>query len=380
MPKTTSEPVKVADSQQLAGTLRRALLEGRYSPAEPFPSLRDLSRQHQTGLRVTRTAVDILVKEGLLYRRERSGTFVRRAGQTAGATASQHRLRCVNILERPTGTLPTFVRTDYLHGHTEALETFDVKMRVVTFPKELERLPTVFSEQYPFQEQGCILINIVDGRVFEWLRAHGVPFVVQNYTQYDKASLPPHHSVAVNKIGGAFAGTQHLVQLGHRRIGYAGNTPADSNDLLEVYEGYAAAMRCAGLEIRTEDIAPISTDEPHMAVEPALRWMKGRPLPTAIIARTDSVAIGLLRAAQSLGLRVPQDLSVIGFNDQYEAESTQPALTTVAVPRVQLGRTAVEILMAMSEDEAKEPVSQILNCQLVVRGSTASPVGRSGAQ
>jgi len=365
------------DSRSLAASLRHAILEGKYHSGKPFPSLREIARQYDTGVRVSRNAVDLLVREGLLFRRERSGTFVRLSTAGSGAGGASHALRCVNIIERPSGTLPAFVRMDYLRGYTQALETHNVKMRVARSPANAGEMDAAFSPQYPFREQGCVLVNIVDRAVFEWLNARGVTFVTQNYKQYDKAGLPPHHSVAINKVGGAFAATRRLIDLGHRRIGYMGNSPADSDDLLEVYEGYAAAMRCAGLEPRAEDIAPISTDEPHMAEEPVRQWLRGRGLPTAMLARTDAVAIGLLRAAQSLGIRVPEDLSVVGFNDQYEAESAEPPLTTVAVPRLQLGRVAVETLLEVAEEPPEEPVTRVIECHLVERGTTAPPQRRT---
>lgn len=371
---TMTSPIPtISDSRHLANHLRHDLLEGRYSVSEPFPSLRVLARQHDTGVRVARNAVDILVKEGLLYRRERSGTFVRLAAGDRVGAAERASPRCVTIVERATGTLPTFVRSDYLQGHTQALDSTDIKMRVMGLPAEVERLPTIFSKQFPFSEQACVLINITQAPILQWLIDHQVPFVVQNYTQYPKEALPPHHSVAVNKVRGAFEATQFLIDQGHQRIGYAGFSEFDSDDLLEVYEGYAAAMRCGGLEVRRQDIMPVNTDEPHMACEPAMRWLKGRDLPTAMLARTDAAAVGILAAAQLLGIDVPSQLSVIGFNNQLEAATTNPPLTTVGVPRVQLGREAIACLLD-SIQQPSSPITRILDCQLVHRESCAPPI------
>jgi len=369
---TTTETI---NSKKLSELLRRAIMEGEFSTSEPFPSLRSLSEKYGLGLRAARTATDILVKEGLLYRRERRGTFVRFSATGHNRPSSSTPIHCVNILERITGTLPSFVRTDYFHGHTLALETHDIKMRVFSLPVDRDRLHTVFSNQYPFQEQGCILINIIDKQIFRWLNEHNVPYIVQNFTQYNKVDLPPHNSVVVNKIGGAFLATQHLIDLGHRRIGYIGFSPQDPDPLLEVYEGYCSAMRCNGLEPHSNDIIPINTEESHMAYEPALQWIKlnGQDLPTAFIARTDAAAIGVMNAAQTLGINIPRDLSIIGFNDQHEAQQTTPPLTTVGIPRTQLGRTAVELLLNIAKAPSSEPVSEVLKCQLIKRLSTAQP-------
>lgn len=365
------------ESVRLANLLRLGILEGRFPAGDPFPSLRELAQRHRTGVRVARTATDILVREGLLHRRERSGTFVRRAPQVEAANRGMT-LRCVNILERGTGTLPGFVRVDYLQGYTQALDAHSVRMRVMGLPASPEGLGSVISDRYAFRQQGCILVNIVQQEIFNWLEKHQIPFVVQNYTQYPKAALRPHHSVVVNKVGGAFRAVQHLIDLGHRRIGYAGHATESPHGTVEVYEGYLAALHCAGLEPRPEDVFAVNTDDPATAYEPALRCLKGRDLPTAILARNDSGAIGLVRAARALGLRVPEDLSVVGFNDQTEAAACEPALTTVAVPRVQLGREAVEVLLTVAQEKPQESVAHVLACHLVERASTAVPRPRGG--
>lgn len=358
------------EAEELARSLRYAILDGKHAPSEPFPSLRELSNKYNARLRVVRAATDLLVSEGLLDRRERRGTFVRRLARGTPSPGAASKLRCVTIIERPVGTLPAFVRMDYLQGHTQALDAYPIRMRVMNLPPAPDRFAAVLSDHYAFPEQGCILINIVDAAVFDWLREHAIPFVVQNYTQYRKQALLPHHSVAANKTGGAFQAVRRLIELGHRRIGYAGYSPGEPGGSMEVYEGYAAALQCAGLESRPDDVFPFNTDDPNSAVEPVVQLLKNRPLPSAILARTDSAALCILRAARLLGCRVPEDLSVVGFNDQAEAELSDPPLTTVAVPRVRLGREAVATLLCAAADPEIEPVSKVLECHLVERAST----------
>jgi DNA-binding LacI/PurR family transcriptional regulator len=322
-------------------------------------------------------ATDLLVKEGLLDRRERRGAFVRRLSRPSGHAAAGSPLRCVTILEKPIGTLPAFVRMDYLQGHTQALDAHPLRMRVMKLPPETDRLAAVLSDRHTFPQQGCILVNILDAAVFAWLQDHKVPFVVQNYTHYPKQSLPPHHSVVVNKTGGAFMAVRHLIELGHHRIGYAGYRVGDPDGPSEVCEGYAAALKCAGLEMRFDDILPFNTDDPNAAIEPVVALLRNGALPTAILVRTDAAALCILRAAKALGIRVPEDLSVVGFNDQAEAELSEPPLTTVAVPRVRLGREAVETLLVVAAEPDREPVSKVLDCHLVERGSTGWAMKRA---
>ena len=96
--------------------------------------------------------------------------------------------------------------------------------------------------------------------------------------------------------------------------------------------------------------------------------------PTALFAVCDRVAAGALLAAARLGVSVPEDLSIIGFDDQEAlAESLVPPLTTVALPHALMGQTAVELALAAAREERPDPSRRVLSCPLVVRGSTARP-------
>jgi DNA-binding LacI/PurR family transcriptional regulator len=362
----------MSDAHELATVLRHGIIERKCSPHEPFPSLNTIVRTHHCRLTVARAATNMLVSEGWLYRRPRSGTFVRGAPPADPGHAKSVLLRCITILLEPEGVRPSFVRMDYLHGYTTALDASDVRMRVMTYSGNPDHLASLLHHRYALTEQGCILVNIRDEPVLRWLTENKVSFVLQNHRQYARESLPPHHSVIVNKMGGSFRATQRLIELGHRQIGYIG----DMTTPLSVYDGYVAALHCAGLEMRSSDCLPISPHEEHYgnaAQEAAARRMAEGDLPTAIVAERDTVAFGVLRAAAALGIRVPQDLSVMGFNNQAGAERSRPPLTTMAVPRVQLGRTAAETLLAVAAKEPQDPVSIVLECVLVERESVAPP-------
>jgi len=99
--------------------------------------------------------------------------------------------------------------------------------------------------------------------------------------------------------------------------------------------------------------------------------------PTAIFAFNDHMAIGVLRAAQARGLRVPDDLSVVGFDDMEQAANVTPALTTVRQPLAEMGRTAVSLLVRLLQKQRLEGTNVQLRTRLVVRDSTAIPVARA---
>ena len=141
-----------------------------------------------------------------------------------------------------------------------------------------------------------------------------------------------------------------------------------------LYEGYRAALQCAGLgQTRVSIVAEVNTDDVSAAMGQATEYLRQPNCPTAIFAGTDAVGIALLRAAQSLGIAVPRQLSVVGFNDQPEAAASVPPLTTMAGPRRLLARTAVETLLSAAEGKFDSFQTKILNCRLVMRQSTAAP-------
>ena len=363
---------------KLADQIRHAILEGVYSSDVAFPSLREFARRHHVSMRVVQGAMDLLEAEGLIYRRERRGTFVRGVPlATRRDDAGKSPVRCVNFVERPTGTLPDFVRSSYMHGYTEALEHFDVKMRVVNCPPRGGTIDVIaaplFSPLFPYQEQGCVLINIVDPRLIEWLNARKVPFVVQSNICYERDSLPPHHAVMVNKFAGGMVAVRHLIGLGHERIGFMGVREAGDGALAPLYRGYEAAMREAGLEVRDQDVLELIETDPAHALDALHQYFARSNRPTAVVSGTDMIAFTVIRAARDMQLSVPHDLSVVGYNDQEEASLHDPPFTTVSNHRVLLGRSAVELLFEVAADRHEQPKYQVLQPRLIERQSTSKP-------
>ncbi|WCD93715.1 LacI family DNA-binding transcriptional regulator [Microbacterium sp. nov. GSS16] len=176
-------------------------------------------------------------------------------------------------------------------------------------------------------------------------------------------------TVSVHNHDGARVAVEHLISLGHRRIGHLrGRTDLESAHQRE--EGYRRALRDAGIAFDPALVvdggyraADSTAGAHHLLALPAR--------PTAIFAANDQSAIEMMRIAAERGLRVPHDLSVVGFDDVPEAASHDPQLTTVRQPLHEMGRIAVRVLLGMLDDGAPEHVR--LPAELVVRSSTAAP-------
>ncbi|TDT97746.1 LacI family transcriptional regulator [Streptomyces sp. 846.5] len=197
------------------------------------------------------------------------------------------------------------------------------------------------------------------------LRAAGFPFVVVD----PRTALPGEiASVSAANAAGARSVTAHLTALGHRRIGVIGGPTqwlAGEARLL----GHTSAMAEAGTLTKPDLLRSVepTTENGYRAARELLA-LADRP--TALIAFNDKVAVGILRAAHEQGLRVPQDLSVTGFDDSDLSRSTQPTLTTVRQPLEEMGRIAVSLLTRHLDGHTVETLHMELATQLVVRDST----------
>ncbi len=188
--------------------------------------------------------------------------------------------------------------------------------------------------------------------------------------------------VAVDERAGALTAISHLIAKGHRAIWHLAETPPDGRHLCERYLGYAEAMTAAALQPMT---LCISRDGEKAVVGgvamPLADLLLGENAPTAIFAVNDARAIQIVGLAEQLGLGVPDNLSVVGFDDAGCAGHPRIGLTTVAQPKEMLAQLAVETLVQRLTGRAgTEPSRQLLGFQLIVRHSTAAPDHDQGCQ
>jgi LacI family transcriptional regulator len=178
-------------------------------------------------------------------------------------------------------------------------------------------------------------------------------------------------SVAVDHRAGADDAMRHLLELGHRRIGAVTGPPGwVATEARRT--GYRAALARAGIAF--DPVLEVASDFERAAGASAAAMLLSLPEPpTAIFAFNDAIAVGTMRAAHERGVRVPEDLSVIGYDDIAYATMVGPMLTTVRQPLGDLGRTAVNLLLRLLERPSSQPRQIELSTRLVVRDTTAPP-------
>jgi LacI family transcriptional regulator len=195
----------------------------------------------------------------------------------------------------------------------------------------------------------------------------GVPVVAID-PHAGSAELP---TVESDNLTGGLLATRHLIELGHRRIGFmAGRPDLESSRLREA--GYRQAFSEAGMAV-DPSLVRMCDYRRDAAHQPVIELLSRPDRLTAVFAGNDLSAIGTMEAAQEMGLDVPGDVSVIGFDDIPEAARTTPALSTVRQPIQQMGSAAVELLIALMDGRTPETTHVRLPTSLVLRGTTAPP-------
>jgi LacI family transcriptional regulator, repressor for deo operon, udp, cdd, tsx, nupC, and nupG len=220
---------------------------------------------------------------------------------------------------------------------------------------------------------GVILLDpmslAADDLEFLYASYQGTPPIV-GFSENPNLLSYPH--VFVDNFRPAYELTRHLIDLGHRDIGVV-QAPEHLPVRLERLNGFLKAMHDAGLEVREENVfaGGFESDAGHRVAQALLARER---MPTAIVCSNDEMAMGMISDLVAVGVRVPEDLSVTGFDDCTLADVYSPPLTTVAQPRERIGAEAMDLLLRILGDPSTPPDTVVtLDTIMCIRGSTAPP-------
>jgi LacI family transcriptional regulator len=260
---------------------------------------------------------------------------------------------------------------EILAGAVEALSDRDMRALVCPTRHQRKQEISLVEELVRGETDGAVLVLPEESP--DELRAvkhQGFNFVVVDPLSELDGDIPV---VSTANTSGAHQATAHLLELGHRRIGViTGRGLASQRRLM----GYHAALVAAGV---MPDRA-LEVEGDYLAVSGAAGANQLLDLPeppTAIFAFNDSMAVGALQTARARGRQVPEDLSIVGFDDTIEADVAYPPLTTVRQPLKELGSMAVNLLFRLLAQEWSEPLHVELATRLIVRASTMPPAPES---
>jgi LacI family transcriptional regulator len=255
-----------------------------------------------------------------------------------------------------------------LAGAAEALSERNLQIVLSPTGGEHDREVSVLDRLHGLTDGALIILPEESSEELERLLDSGYRFVVLDPLMPLDERIP---SVSAAHISGADQAMRHLLELGHRRIGLISG-PKGWLATEDRRRGYRAALAAAGIlpdpALEVESVPEITPGR-----EAAEQLLDLPEPPTAIFAFNDNIAIGAVHAARAYGLRVPGDLSIVGFDDVEHATIVTPALTTVRQPLAEMGRTAVSLLNRLLDEQRFETLHLELATRLVVRDSTAPP-------
>lgn len=269
----------------------------------------------------------------------------------------------------PFFTLPSFV--ERLQGVVAALE--DTQYDVVIYNVETVERRDHYLRTLPRRQRfdGLLIVSLpLSEREAASLSHSGLPTVLIDSNQ------PSFSRVVIDDVLGGRMATEHLISLGHERIGYVSDQLGSPFGFIagkHRLEGYCQALDHAKLPFRSDYHASAVWHGVPEARQAAANLLKLSPRPTAIFASSDVQAIGVIQAAQHAGLHIPNDLSIIGYDDIYLAEYMH--LTTIHQPLFTSGVEGVSLLLDLIQQPHRPAGAVSLDLRLVARQTTAPPAG-----
>ncbi len=299
--------------------------------------------------------------------RERVTRVIEEHGYVANHTQRIFRRGLRKVVDLVVPDLSTEYLTEIVRHVQEALEVTEFRLVISAIHDQEERENQWLTQATNGAIDGAILLMPREHFTFhEIFRRQKIPFVIIDDRAPWDASIP---SVGVSNWNGGFIATEYLVSLKHWRIAMIGGTPSFMSAKARL-AGYRAVLESAHIPIDLEliregDYLPLSNYQQTLAL------LDLADPPTAIFTANDLGAAGVYRALYERGLRVPEDVSVIGFDDVPLAQHLTPQLTTIHTPLDQMGRTAITMLLSLIEGKPLDSPRIELVTKLVKRESCA---------
>lgn len=352
---------------QLRALILSSLNKGELSIGDQLPTETEMTQKYGMSRGTIREGIALLVQEGILSRRRGAGTFVaglkpaKKCKQIAAVVACQH------------GQWDTFgqiVREieHQIHERGDSLILCNHESRREKMDIYLQRIideqvaGVIFS---PIQLPNMRDYNL---EVVRRLEEHGIPFVLIA-SPISSDTLSRYSFVSSNGFEATRRIVRYLTELGHRRIGYIQGLQ-DVFSAQARFDGYIEEMRRCRLEVNSDDVKRILVGDVRDQGRQEVREMlAGASRPTAVICIHDMVAKNVIEEVHTLGLRVPNDVAVIGFDDLFFASTLTPPLTTVRTPLATEATLDVEFLYGKIAGTYTGERQEFLPCELVVRDS-----------
>lgn len=347
------------------------ITSGKVKPGEKIHSENELVKMFGVSRHTVRQAVGDLVHEGWLYREQGAGTFCSFKQEEKEPTVLPAQTNGKNI-----GVITTYI-SDYIfpsiiRGIESYLTTQGYSLTFACTDNDIEK------------EKQCLqtmLSRNIDGLIVEptkssvynpnipyylELEQRNIPYLMIN--QFYPQLAPPH--IVVNDEHGGYIATEHLIKLGHRKI--IGLFKTDDLQGVNRMQGFIRAFREHGITFFPDMVISYSTEDMNEKIKHQLnKFYSSDDKPTAIVCYNDQLALMVLDVLRNYQISVPDDVSIVGYDDSFLAEAFEVKLTSVAHPKMEMGIEAAKRIVSAVEGKENNPPSIIYEPELVVRNSTA---------
>jgi DNA-binding LacI/PurR family transcriptional regulator len=354
--------------RQLSGILEKEIGAGKYKPGERLPSMDDLAALYAVNKVTVRRALSDLNAAGIIYSVPAQGTYVAdqpRPARYNGQRSQTLTVGLVSFLMVPGNT--GLYHMEIIQGIREELSKLQANFLILPV-RNVEPQYKILDQMAQANVDAAIYLGMFDQSSLRRMFENGptpvlVDFAVRGL-QVD--------TIVLDNKGGAYQAMEYLLSLGHKKLSIILGQPnqvATKDRLDGAYE----ALDNAG--IARDSVRIFQGDFQREGGYAAMaEILKGGDLPTAIFCFNDEMAAGAMQALHALSsLKVPQDMSIMGFDDTAWATATQPPLSTIQVPKSMMGRLAVQRIIARRKAH-EQPTTTVLSTQLMIRGSTAPVV------
>ncbi|MRH41678.1 substrate-binding domain-containing protein [Aquibacillus halophilus] len=352
------------------------ILDGTYQPHQKINSESEMMKQFGVSRHTVRLAIGDLVNQGWLYREQGAGTFCadRSKDENTATGVNQKNIALITTYISDY-IFPSIIRgaESYLSQHGYNVTLFSTNN---DHEKERRFLETILTQHFDgvIVEPTKSALSNPNINYYLNFERQNIPYIMIN-AYYDE--LEPL-SISLDDEKGGFIQTEHLIELGHTNIvGLFKNDDLQGKNRLK---GYLKAHRTHGIVINPNSIVTYNTEEkfdkPVEALRQILSVSKSES-PTAIVCYNDELALKLLDVIRERNLQVPDDISIVGFDDSFVASVSEVKLTTIKHPQSDMGEMAAKMILDLvnvgigSQKKSRDTVkSVILNPELIIRNST----------
>ena len=349
---------------KLVEDLKRQIMSGEIRPGDKISSENVLAKEYDISRQTVRKAIDILRNEGFLYAEHGRGTFCSDMIKQEGNSG--------NIAVVMT-YLSDYIFPHIIRGIDEELEKEEYSILLKSTHNYRKVEAKCLEELVKKNIDGLIIepsksqIAFKNHDIFSMLERYRVPFVFVQGVYHGMEDKP---YVLLDDEKGGYLITKHLIELGHERI--AGVFKADDRQGQNRHSGYVRALKEAGIWYDPSLVIWFHTEDMQSLPQEMIQEVVKREKVDAVVSYNDRIAIQVIKALEEVGLQIPGDISVTGFDDSEFAKNLKVPLTTIKHPQRKIGEAAAELLIKLMKGYPVEDdkLHIIMEPELVVRDST----------